>query len=76
MTSPRALCWAAKYRRLRPPIILTTSSITPSTAKVISVSTGLRTSIMRMVPAKFSVQETTLPKLLFSASEMVSISLV
>ena len=57
-------------------MVLTTSSITPSTAKVIKVSRGLRTSIMAMVPRKFSVQETTLPKLLFSASEMVSMSLV
>ena len=55
---------------------LTTSSITTSMAKVMSVSTGLSTIIMAIVPAKFSEQEMRLPKLLLRASEMVSISLV
>ena len=71
-----AACWLAKYRRERPPITFTTPSITASMAKVMSVSVGLRTIIMAMVPTKLSVQEMRLPKLLFSASDTVSISLV
>ena len=54
----------------------TDSGITISTAKVMRVRAGLSTSIMMTVPVKFRVQEMTLPKLLFSASEIVSISLV
>ena len=57
-------------------MVFTTSSITARVAKVTRVSGGLRTSIMAMVPEKFSVQETRLPKLLFRASETVSMSLV
>ena len=71
-----AFCWAAKYRRLRPPMVFTTSSITTSMAKVISVRMGLRTIIMTTVPTKVSEQEMRLAKLLFSASDTVSISLV
>ena len=57
-------------------MFFTTSSMTASVAKVIRLSRGLRTSIMAMVPVKFSVQEMRLAKLLFRASETVSMSLV
>jgi len=71
-----AFCWAAKYRRLRPPMVLTTSSITASMAKVMAVRMGLRTIIMATVPKKVREQEIRLAKLLFSASDTVSMSLV
>ena len=57
-------------------MVFTTSSITTSMAKVISVRMGLRTIIMTTVPTKVSEQEMRLAKLLFSASDTVSISLV
>ena len=76
LTSPKAFCCPAKYRREREPMVFTTSSMTARVAKVTRVSVGLRTSIMTMVPVKFSVQEMRLPKLLFKASETVSMSLV
>ena len=57
-------------------MVLTTPSITARVAKVTRVSAGLKTSIMTMVPVKVSVQEMRLPKLLFRASETVSMSLV
>ena len=55
---------------------LTTHSITASMTKVMRLRVGLSTIIMAMVPKKFSEQEIRLAKLLFSASDTVSISLV
>ena len=71
-----AFCWAAKQRRLRLPTTFTTSSITPSIIKVMAVRMGLSTIIMTMMPRKVSEQEMRLAKLLFSASDTVSMSLV
>ena len=71
-----AFCWAAKYRRLRLPMVFTTSSITASITKVMAVRMGLRTIIIATVPRKVTEQEIRLAKLLFSASDTVSISLV
>ena len=55
---------------------LTTPSITSSIKAVIPVRMGLSTSIITIVPTKVSEQEMRLAKLLFSASETVSMSLV
>ena len=71
-----AFCWAAKYRRLRPPMVFTTSSTTPSITAVMAVRMGLRTIIITTVPTKVREQEMRLAKLLFKASDTVSISLV
>ena len=66
----------AKYRRERLPTAFTTTSMTTSTPMVTNVSSGLITSIISSVPEKFRAQEIRLAKLLFKASDTVSISLV
>ena len=74
--APSAACCRWKLVRLRPPIVLTTTAIRPRNRKVISVSHGFSTIIITTVPTKVSTLEMMLAKLLFSISEMVSISLV
>ena len=57
-------------------MVFTVSSISARNAKVISVSTQFRYSIIPMVPKKVSAQEIRLAKLEFIISETVSMSLV
>ena len=76
LTLPRYFCCSSKYRRLRFPFHLINRNIKSMKKRTIRDSRISRTRSMTMVPITVTKLWISMVKLLFSASEIVSTSLV